>query len=93
MSTQAGLDWTAADEHTVDLIQVPAIDAVHIRARVAGTAGITAPWRLFRGDAGVSIGMDHFGASADFRTLYQEFGLTAERVAAVARESLARVMD
>ena len=48
-------------------------------------------WRLFTGDAGASIGIDHFGASADYKTLYQQFGITAERVAAAARDSLARV--
>ena len=61
-----------------------------IRARVSVEAGITAPWRLFTGDAGASIGVDHFGASADYKKLYQEFGITAERVAAAARDSLAR---
>jgi transketolase len=62
-----------------------------IRARVSVEAGITEPWRLFVGDAGASIGVDHFGASAAYQKLYQEFGLTAERVAAAARDSLARV--
>jgi transketolase len=62
-----------------------------IRARVSVEAGITAPWRLYTGDAGASIGVDHFGASADYKKLYQEFGITAERVAAAARDSLARV--
>jgi transketolase len=64
-----------------------------IRARVSVEAGISAPWRLFTGDAGASIGVDHFGASADYKKLYQEFGITAERVAAAARDSLARVRD
>jgi len=62
-----------------------------IRARVSVEAGITAPWSLFVGDAGASIGIDHFGASAAYQKLYQEFGITAERVAAAARDSLARV--
>ncbi len=62
-----------------------------IRARVSVEAGITEPWRLFTGDAGASIGVDHFGASADYKKLYLEFGLTAERVTAAARDSLARV--
>ncbi len=64
-----------------------------IRARVSVEAGITAPWHLFTGDAGASIGVDHFGASADYKKLYQEFGITAERVAAAARDSLARVRE
>jgi len=62
-----------------------------IRARVSVEAGITEPWRLFVGDAGGSIGVDHFGASAAYQKIYQEFGITAERVAAAARDSLARV--
>jgi transketolase len=62
-----------------------------IGPRVSVEAGITAPWRLFTGDAGASIGVDHFGASAAYQKIYQEFGITAERVAAAARDSLARV--
>jgi transketolase len=62
-----------------------------IRARVSVEAGITAPWRLFTGDAGRSVGVDHFGASADYHRIYQEFGITADRVAAAARDSLAQV--
>ena len=64
-----------------------------IRARVSVEAGITAPWKLFVGDAGASIGVDHFGASAAYQKLYEEFGITAERVAAAARDSRARVTD
>jgi transketolase len=63
-----------------------------IRARVSVEAGITEPWRLFVGESGASIGVDHFGASAAYQKIYQEFGITAERVAAAARDSLARVM-
>jgi transketolase len=62
-----------------------------IRARVSVEAGITEPWRSFTGDDGQSIGINHFGASADYRTLYEEFGITAERVTAAARDALARV--
>ncbi len=49
------------------------------------------PWRLFVGKAGASIGVDHFGASAAYQKIHQEFGITAERVPAAARDSLARV--
>ena len=82
MSTQASLDWTATEERAVDLIRVLVMDAVQI----AGS-----PWRLSTGEAGTSIGVDHFGASAAYQKLYEEFGITAERVAAAARDSLARV--
>jgi len=64
-----------------------------IPARVSVEAGITPPWKLFVGDAGASIGVDHYGASAAYQKIYQEFGITAERVAAAANDSLARVRD
>jgi transketolase len=62
-----------------------------IPARVSVEAGITPPWKLFVGDAGGSIGVDHYGASAAYQKIYEEFGITAERVAAAAIDSLARV--
>jgi len=63
----------------------------HIRARVSVEAGIAMGWRQFVGDAGRSIGLEHFGASADYKTLYAEFGITADRVAEAARDSLAGI--
>ncbi len=62
-----------------------------IRARVCVEAGIALGWRAFAGDAGECVSLEHFGASAAYQTLYEEFGLTAERVAAAARSSLARL--
>jgi transketolase len=59
-----------------------------VKARVSVEAGITGPWRMFTGDGGASVGIDHFGASADYQTLYREFGITAENVAAAARAAL-----
>ena len=61
-----------------------------IRARVSVEAGITLGWRQYVGDLGESVGVEHFGASAAYQRLYAEFGLTSERVAAVARTALER---
>ena len=61
-----------------------------IRARVSVEAGITLGWREYVGDLGESVGVEHFGASAAYQRLYAEFGLTSERVAAVARTALER---
>jgi transketolase len=58
---------------------------------VSVEAGIGLGWRAFVGDLGASISLEHFGASADYKELYEEFGITAERTAAAARDSLARV--
>ena len=60
-----------------------------ITARVSVEAGTTLGWGRYVGDRGVSVGIDHFGASAPFQTIYREFGLTAERVAGEA-EALVR---
>lgn len=60
-----------------------------VRARVSVEAGATHGWHRWVGDAGRCVGIDHFGASADYQDLYREFGLTAEAVAAAARDSLA----
>jgi transketolase len=60
-----------------------------IRARVSVEAGITPPWKIFVGDAGKSVGIDHYGASASEAVLYKEFGITAEAVAAAAKASIA----
>ena len=64
---------------------------VSVRARVSVEAGIALGWRGYVGDAGRSVSIEHFGASADYETLYREFGMTTESVVAAARESLAAV--
>ncbi|MFD9794503.1 transketolase [Streptomyces sp. NPDC059070] len=60
-----------------------------VRARVAVEAGIGLTWHRYVGDAGRIVSLEHFGASADGKVLFREFGFTAEHVAAAARESLA----
>lgn len=60
-----------------------------VRARVLVEAGITFGWRDVVGDAGRIVGLDHYGASASFSRLYDEFGITAAAVADAARESIA----
>ncbi|MGL5858654.1 MAG: transketolase [Angustibacter sp.] len=62
-----------------------------VRARVAVEAAIGQGWRDVVGDAGRIVSLEHFGASADYQTLYREFGITAEAVAQAARDSLADV--
>ena len=55
---------------------------------VSVEAGVPMGWRDFVGDAGRIVGLNHYGASAAYSKLYEEFGLTAEAVVAAARESL-----
>ncbi|MFG3344688.1 transketolase [Streptomyces sp. NPDC048018] len=59
-----------------------------VRARVAVEAGIGLTWHRYVGDAGRIVSLEHFGASADAKVLFREFGFTPEAIVAAARESL-----
>jgi transketolase len=60
-----------------------------VKARVSVEAGLSLGWAEFVGDAGRSVSLEHYGASADYKRLFKEFGITAEAVAAAAKDSLA----
>ncbi|MFJ3660368.1 transketolase [Streptomyces sp. NPDC090119] len=60
-----------------------------VKARVAVEAGIGLTWHKYVGDAGRIVSLEHFGASADGKVLFREYGFTPENVADKARESLA----
>ncbi|GGR47478.1 transketolase [Streptomyces roseolus] len=60
-----------------------------VRARVAVEAGVGLTWHRYVGDAGRIVSLEHFGASADAKVLFREFGFTPEAVASAARESIA----
>ncbi|MDQ1582037.1 MAG: transketolase, partial [Microbacteriaceae bacterium] len=60
-----------------------------ITARVSVEAGVSLTWKGYVGDRGRSVSIEHFGASADYKTLFREFGITTEAVVAAAKDSLA----
>ncbi|WP_330329798.1 transketolase [Streptomyces sp. NBC_00536] len=60
-----------------------------VKARVAVEAGIGLTWHRYVGDAGRIVSLEHFGASADAKVLFREFGFTPEAVTAAAKDSLA----
>ncbi|MBI3689826.1 MAG: transketolase, partial [Mycolicibacterium aromaticivorans] len=60
-----------------------------VSARVAVEAGVAQSWYRFVGDTGEIISIEHYGESADDKTLFREFGFTAEAVADAAE----RVID
>ncbi len=51
-----------------------------IKVRVSIEAAATLGWKKYAGDAGVAIGIDRFGASAPYKTIYEKFGLTAKHM-------------
>ena len=80
------VEWFTAQEPSYQQEVLPPL----VRARVSVEAGIALGWRAFTGDAGESVSLEHFGASADYRVLFEEFGITPQRVAEAARTSVAR---
>jgi len=56
--------------------------------RVAVEAAAPQSWYRWVGERGAIIGLDHFGASAPYQRLYQEFGLTVEHVVRQAKQLL-----
>lgn len=60
-----------------------------VKARVSVEAGLSLGWSKYVGPFGRSVSIEHFGASADFKTLFREFGITTENVVAKAHETLA----
>ncbi|HEX8780616.1 MAG TPA: transketolase family protein, partial [Nocardioides sp.] len=60
-----------------------------VKARVSVEAGVAQGWREVVGDAGRIVSVEHYGASADFARIFEEFGLTADTVARAARDSIA----
>nr|WP_205208217.1 MULTISPECIES: transketolase [unclassified Arthrobacter] len=61
----------------------------NVLARVSVEAGVALGWRELIGDAGRSVSLEHFGASADYKRLFNEFGITADAVTQAARDSIA----
>jgi transketolase len=59
-----------------------------VSARVAVEAGVAQSWHKLVGDTGKIVSIEHYGESADYKTLFREYGFTAEAVAAAAEEAL-----
>ena len=78
------LEWFAEQDAAYRESVLPAA----VKARVSVEAGIALPWRDIVGDAGRSVSVEHFGASADHKTLFQRYGITVEAVVDAARETL-----
>ncbi|MDF2491426.1 MAG: tktA1 [Microbacterium sp.] len=78
------LEWFAEQDEAYRESVLPK----SVKARVSVEAGTALSWRGIVGDTGRSVSIEHFGASADYKTLFQKFGITAEAVIAAARETI-----
>lgn len=81
------LEWFAEQDDAYREAVLPA----SVPARVSVEAGLALSWRGIVGDRGRSVSIEHFGASADYKTLFEKFGITADAVVAAAHETLAAV--
>ncbi len=60
-----------------------------VKAKISVEAGLALGWNKYVGPFGQSVSIEHFGASADAKTLYREFGMTAEAVVSAAKSTIA----
>ncbi|MGE2726777.1 transketolase [Mycolicibacterium pulveris] len=59
-----------------------------VSARVAVEAAVAQSWHKLVGDTGEIVSIEHYGESADYKTLFREYGFTPEAVVAAAERSL-----
>jgi transketolase len=79
------LEWFAEQDEAYRESVLPST----VKARVSVEAGIAMSWHKIVGDAGRSVSLEHYGASAAAEVLFEEFGITAEAVVAAAHETIA----
>jgi len=75
--------WELFEEQTEDYRR--SVLPPHLRARLAVEAAAMQGWERWVGDAGATLGMQGFGASAPYQDLYRHFGITAERIVELAK--------
>jgi transketolase len=77
------LEWFAEqDKQYRDSVLSPGIVKVSIEV------GIAQGWRELIGDSGVAISLEHYGASADAKRLFKEFGFSVENVVAQVKKAI-----
>lgn len=78
------LEWFEAQPYEYrDAVLPPTVSA-----RVAVEAGVAQCWHQLVGDTAEIVSIEHYGESADHKTLFREYGFTAEAVAAAAERAL-----
>jgi len=77
------LEWFAEQEQSYkDAVLSPGVVKISIEV------GIAQGWRELIGDSGVAISLEHYGASADAKTLFKQFGFSVENVVATVKKAI-----
>jgi transketolase len=81
------VEWFRAQDESYQHTVFP----TDVKARVSVEAAVSQGWHEWVGEAGECVSLEHFGASAPYTVLYEQFGMTADRVVAAARASLSKL--
>ena len=77
------LEWFAEqDQSYKNSVLSPGVVKISIEV------GIAQGWRELIGDSGVAISLEHYGASADAKRLFKEFGFSVENVVAQVKKAI-----
>lgn len=77
------LEWFAEqDQSYKESVLSPGLVKISIEV------GIAQGWRELIGDSGVAISLEHYGASADAKTLFREFGFSVENIVAQVKKAI-----
>ena len=79
------LDWFAEQDADYQEAVLPQA----VTARVSVEAGLALSWWRLLGSHGRAVSLEHFGASAPYQKLFEEFGITTDAVVAAAHDSIA----
>jgi transketolase len=79
-------EWFRAQDQAYQAKVLPG----DVTARVSVEAGIAMSWRDLVGPHGECVSLEHYGASAPYQVLFEQFGFTPDRVVAAARAALSR---
>ena len=78
------LEWFAEQDQTYkDSVLSPGVIKISIEV------GIAQGWRELIGDSGVTISLEHYGASADAKRLFKEFGFSVDNVVTQVKKAIA----
>jgi transketolase len=83
------VEWFEAQDRSYTRHVIPP----EVKARVSVEAAVALTWHKFVGDDGECVSIEHYGASADYKTLFQQFGFTTEHVVEAGRRTLARAAE
>ena len=80
------LEWFDAQDEDYRRSVLGDLTSLDGPVRVSVEAGVSQGWMKYTGFRGAQVSLEHFGASADYQTLYREFGITADAVAQAVRD-------